>query len=129
MKESRIELTERLRREGRWQEASRFKDEMVRNQRAEGMKRREAGEQAWQKMAEAYPPMSPEEVRRAEKERAIQKATALLDDTVRSSVEEWERKYGITLPEDARVGLMAYVETYFWPDPYDVDGYIDAHEK
>ena len=36
MDESKIELTERLRREGRWGEASRFKDEALRACRAKG---------------------------------------------------------------------------------------------
>ena len=57
MEESKIELTERLRRENRWAEASQFKDEMVRTFRSEGMKRAEAGEEAWRRMAEKYPPL------------------------------------------------------------------------
>ena len=36
MTESKIELTERLRREGRWEEASRFKDTAVRDLREKG---------------------------------------------------------------------------------------------
>jgi hypothetical protein len=57
MQESKIELTERLRREERWSEASAFKDEYVKKLRAEGMKRALAVEQAWEKMAELYPPL------------------------------------------------------------------------
>jgi len=57
MEESKIELTERLRRENRWAEASQFKDEMVRTFRSKGMKRAEAGEEAWRRMAEKYPPL------------------------------------------------------------------------
>ena len=34
MNESKIELTERLRREGRWPEASKFKDEALRKSAA-----------------------------------------------------------------------------------------------
>ncbi len=55
--ESKIELTTRLRAEGRWAEASKFKDETVKSLRASGMKRNEAGDLAWQRMAEAYPPV------------------------------------------------------------------------
>ena len=54
--ESKIALTERLRREGRWAEASKFKDEAVKKLRAGGMRRAEAREEAWEKMAEAFPP-------------------------------------------------------------------------
>jgi hypothetical protein len=55
--ESRIELTDRLRREGRWPEASKRKDEMVKLLRAEGMKRTEAAEEAWRRLAAEYPPL------------------------------------------------------------------------
>jgi len=56
MTESKIECTERLRREGRWPEASRFKDETLRALRDEGMKKAEAAQLAWERMAEKYPP-------------------------------------------------------------------------
>lgn len=60
--ESKIELTERLRREGRWPEASKFKDTALADFRAKGMKRDEASEEAWAAMAEAYPPLPVAEV-------------------------------------------------------------------
>ncbi len=55
--ESKIELTERLRREGRWAEASKLKDTALADFRAKGMKRSDAAEAAWAAMAEAYPPL------------------------------------------------------------------------
>lgn len=55
MTESKIELTERLRRENRWAEASRFKDAKVKELRAGGMTRAAASEAAWTATAEAYP--------------------------------------------------------------------------
>jgi hypothetical protein len=113
MKESKIDLTERLRREGRWAEASKYKDETVKKLRAKGMKRAEAGEQAWQRMADAFP--------RAEEKSAYDRATQLLYDTVRDAVDEWQKEYGITLPDDAREGLMEYVAMNFCPDPDDED--------
>jgi hypothetical protein len=58
MTESKIELTERLRREGRWSEASRFKDTALKEFRAKGMKRDEASDAAWEAMATAYPPLA-----------------------------------------------------------------------
>lgn len=57
MNESKIELTERLRAEGRWAEASKFKDTALADFRAKGMKRDDAGAAAWEAMAEAYPPL------------------------------------------------------------------------
>lgn len=56
MNESKIELTERLRREGRWPEASRFKDEALRKLRSDGMTKADAAEEAWRRMAAQYPP-------------------------------------------------------------------------
>ncbi len=58
MTESKIDLTERLRREGRWSEASKFKDAKLAEFRANGMKRTEAAEAAWTAMADAYPALA-----------------------------------------------------------------------
>jgi hypothetical protein len=55
--ESRIQTTDRLWREGRWAEASKWKDEMVKKLRAEGMKRTEAQGEAWRRLAVEYPPL------------------------------------------------------------------------
>ena len=57
MNESKVELMDRLRRERRWVEASKFKDTALADLRAKGMKRNEAGAAAWEAMAEAYPPL------------------------------------------------------------------------
>jgi len=57
MTESKIELTERLRREGRWSEASKFKDVALKDLRSKGMTKAEAAEAAWDAMAKAYPPL------------------------------------------------------------------------
>jgi hypothetical protein len=56
--ESKIVLTERLRREGRWGEASKFKDEALKELRLKGMKRDEASEAAWDGMEQAFPPIA-----------------------------------------------------------------------
>lgn len=58
MNESKIELTNRLRREGRWAEASKLKDTALADFRAKGMRRDEAAEAAWAAMEEAYPPLA-----------------------------------------------------------------------
>ena len=57
MNESKIELTERLRREGRWAEASLFKDRKVKELRSQGVKRPQAADQAWEAMATEFPPL------------------------------------------------------------------------
>ena len=57
MDESKIDLTDRLRRERRWEEASKYKDSTAKQLRDGGMKRSEAIEEAWLKMAEKYPPL------------------------------------------------------------------------
>lgn len=64
MNESKIGLTHRLQQEGRWEEASRFKDEAIRRLRAEGLKRSEAQEAAWEAVSHEYPPVSAEVVDR-----------------------------------------------------------------
>ena len=61
MTESKIELTERLRREGGWAEASKFKDTALKEFRSKGMKKAEAAEAAWEAMADAFPPCPPTE--------------------------------------------------------------------
>ena len=57
MNESKSDLTDRLRREGRWAEASLRKDAIKNELRATGMPRREAGEEAWKRIAEEFPPL------------------------------------------------------------------------
>lgn len=58
MNESKIALTERLRREGRWNAASKFKDDTLRDFRSKGMKKDEASDAAWEAMEQAYPPIA-----------------------------------------------------------------------
>ncbi len=57
MTESKIELTERLRREGRWAEASKLKDEAIKEAKKAGMKSDEAKDAGWDAMEKAYPPL------------------------------------------------------------------------
>jgi hypothetical protein len=58
MNESKITLTDRLRREGRWDEACIFRDQKRREFRAAGMSKVEAREAAWEACAAAFPPLS-----------------------------------------------------------------------
>ena len=57
MTESKIELTERLRRESRWAEASKLKDEAIKEAKKAGMKSDEAKDAGWDAMEKAYPPL------------------------------------------------------------------------
>lgn len=57
MHESKSELTDRLRREGRWTEASRYRDKVRNELKVQGVKRSEASERAWEAMADEYPPL------------------------------------------------------------------------
>lgn len=62
MNESKLDISNRLRREGTWPEASLFKDEKIREFRAAGMHRQEAQVKAWEAMAAKFPPIeTPEE--------------------------------------------------------------------
>jgi hypothetical protein len=58
MSESRIKATDRLRREGRWDEATTYRDEMRRQFKREGKSREEAVKASWQAMLEKYPPLA-----------------------------------------------------------------------
>ncbi len=60
MMESKINLTHRLEREGRWDEASRFKDEHISELRAEGKPRKEAQQAAWEALEKQFPPLEAE---------------------------------------------------------------------
>jgi hypothetical protein len=53
--ESKIEATDRLRREGRWSEASAFRDEEQQRLRADGFGHREATEASWHSMIDRFP--------------------------------------------------------------------------
>jgi hypothetical protein len=108
MNESKIDLTERLRREGRWAEASKYKDEVVKKLRASGLKRCEAGEQAWQEMAEAFPQTPPKPGNNYDM------AMELLCSVAIEAVDGWKREYGITLPDDAEFELIANGLIHFW---------------
>jgi len=57
IQESKIVATERLRREGRWEEASMYRDEIRKKARADGHSKADANEQAWQAMSQQYPPL------------------------------------------------------------------------
>jgi hypothetical protein len=57
MIESKIALTERLRKENRWAEASKFKDDTIKQLRGDGMTKAAAADEAWERMEKAFPPL------------------------------------------------------------------------
>ena len=59
MSETKIDLTNRLMREGRWVAACEFRDRVRREQREAGKKRSEANDEAWRLMALEFPPLVP----------------------------------------------------------------------
>ena len=61
--ESRIEATDRLRREGRWEAASHAREEKRQQLRAEGLKRADANDQAWRWMIDEFTPLADDEIR------------------------------------------------------------------
>lgn len=60
--ESKIDLTDRLRNEGRWAEASEFRDECRQALQDQGTRRRDANQQAWAMMAKEFPPLTATQV-------------------------------------------------------------------
>ena len=72
MKESKLDLANRLRIDGRWGAASLFKDEKIKELRATGMKRPEAQTEAWEAMSEKFPPIEiPEPEEEESKEETV----------------------------------------------------------
>ena len=57
MQETRAEAMHRLQREGRWEEASAYRQEVRKQQRVQGKTKAKAGQIAWQMMAERFPPL------------------------------------------------------------------------
>lgn len=62
LNESKIDITDRLRNEGRWADASAFKDECQQALRAQGVPRQEANRRAWAEMRDAFPPLAAEQI-------------------------------------------------------------------
>ena len=58
-KETRAEATHRLIAEGRWEEATQFRQEVREQLRARGTTKRQARDVAWKMMLEQFPPFGP----------------------------------------------------------------------
>jgi len=61
MRETKLDITNRLRKENRDGEAGDFRRRRIKELRAAGKRKVEAGEIAWQEMEDAYPPLPPTE--------------------------------------------------------------------
>lgn len=61
-KERKLTLRHRLEREGRWGEASRFKEEVRKGCREKGLSANASLQVSWDKMEESYPPLSEAEM-------------------------------------------------------------------
>ena len=57
--ESKISCTDRLRRQGKWVEASRYKEDVKQRHRDAGKSRQEANRMAWQAVQERFPAEDP----------------------------------------------------------------------
>lgn len=84
MEEAKIAITERLRADGRWEEAAKFKDSEVRRLRGEGVPAKKARQTAWEEMARKYPPADTNEaqVQHGLAEVNAEQITALADAPV-----------------------------------------------
>jgi hypothetical protein len=142
MNESKIVLTERLRRENRWAEASVRKDEICKELRAKGVSRQAAREEAWQRMATEFPLLSsapaeataaccgqstpdvavPQEIseqqREREREVVIAHIDAYVEEVSDAVLSEWSKRFGLSVPHPAkrvlRDGLFQLVHCMLW---------------
>ena len=60
-RESKLTITTRLKREGRWEEATIFKDEVIQELREARIFGYQAKDAAWREMARAFPPLEKDE--------------------------------------------------------------------
>jgi hypothetical protein len=108
--ESKIELTERLRREGRDKEALQYREQIREQLRAEGKTRKEAKEGAWEAAHLAFPPLPSSE----QDTPAIATSTDEIEDenwVLRwfmpvHSIAAWKEKHGIDLTDAALSELL-----------------------
>lgn len=85
MKESKSESTDRLRREGRWDDARKLLDQTREQHLSQGKSRQEANKFAWEAVRSEFPPHSPEDERIAALSAAELKA--LVDRSERSNLD------------------------------------------
>lgn len=120
MDESKIDLTERLRREGREKEASEYRNKVREQLRAEGKTRKEAMQAAWEAARRAFPPLPI-----PERTPAVPPVVAVTDQVAHDEVDlsggeewvitwfsplhwlaEWQAKHGVNLTNEALTDLL-----------------------
>ena len=89
MVEGKIAITERLRKEGRWEEASKFRDEARQRLRTDGKSKHEAAEEAWALMAQEFPTL----------------ASTTLDDEALTSLDDLDPEELATLADGLHTDL------------------------
>ena len=112
MTESKITLTHRLQREGRWEEASLFKDSHIAQLKAEGKPRKEAQQAAWEGMEKRFPPQTietePEALATLPSDLA-HRLNSSSDDFVRDALWVYDRLglAGVTLKDAPSLGAWS----------------------
>lgn len=110
--ESKIELTDRLRREGRWSEASQFRHKIIKACRSRGLTKAAAREHAWKETAKAFPPATAEDPPDVLDDELSEWCSTCLD-----RVAEWRRVHGVALTDGALRDLVLAIASCAtdWP--------------
>jgi hypothetical protein len=127
VQESKIQLIERWRREGRTEEVTHYRDEVREQLRAQGKTRKEAREASWQAARAAFPPLPAAEdqlefqpvvqatepaAQGEDRETTERGFSSVEKDWVRQwfnclpSLAKWQRDYGVTLSDDGLRELL-----------------------
>jgi hypothetical protein len=99
--ETKIEATDRLRREGRWPAFSERREQLRLQYRAEGMSKSKAVAASWRQAVAEYPPEMKLVVF------PIDQVQAWVRQEVDSIVEDWYERSGVWLPAEVLVSLRA----------------------
>jgi hypothetical protein len=114
MAESKIELTDRWRREGNWPAAMKFKERAIKDFRAEGLKGPEAKEAAWEATARAFPPLPAAEDLPADPPVSPEDMDDSFLDAAQWAVEKWQASYSVALTDDTFTDLVATAAYCCW---------------
>lgn len=116
--ETKIAMMERWRREKRFDEADRFREEARTRLRREGMRRGEAREEAWRLTAEKFPPAAKKKVASATTDDPSLKRMAMRIEAVNSGarieVSEAERRELMELAQAPGPWSVNLTETLDW---------------
>ena len=104
---------DRLRREGRWDEASQFRRAIIKGCRARGLKKAEARDYAWRETARAYPPARAE----TPPDVPVEELNEWYSDGCLDRIADWRRDHAIALTDDALRDLVLVIASCAtdWP--------------